>query len=298
MKAANDALWKRIEAYSLDRPDATLTFTARLARENGWSRQYARRVVEEYKRFMFLAVVAEHVVSPSEAVDQAWHLHLTYTRSYWADFCGEVLGKKIHHDPTTGIAEQPRFVELYEQTHRTYEMWFGEAPPAAIWPSAAIRFGEDVQNRWVNVERNWVIRKPRFLRGIGKRQKVAGVAGLAIAPSVVVAADPIGAKGAQTVFLIGGLLVVALLLVSVIRGVLGNQNRRGGKRRRRTDWSTGSGIAGGAVGCGVGLGGHCDGDDGGNCGDAGCGASGGASGCGGSGCGGGGCGGGGCGGGG
>ena len=102
MDTASHSLWQRIDRFQIDRPDATLTFTARLARDNGWSRDYARRVVDEYKRFMFLTTVADHVVTPSEAVDQAWHLHLTYTRSYWGEFCGEVLGRKVHHDPTTG----------------------------------------------------------------------------------------------------------------------------------------------------------------------------------------------------
>ena len=59
----------------------------RLASENGWSREYAVRVMQEYRRFAFLAVAAGHPVSPSDAVDQAWHLHLVYTRSYWDEFC-------------------------------------------------------------------------------------------------------------------------------------------------------------------------------------------------------------------
>jgi hypothetical protein len=175
--AAAHPLWSGIEAFSLDRPDATLPFTARLARDNGCSRGYAQCVVEEYKRFMFLAVVSDHVVTPSEAVDQAWHLHLTYTRSYWDEFCGQVLGKPIHHDPTTGIAEQGRFVDLYERTRQTYADWFGHAPPEAIWPAASVRFGEDVKSRWVNVSRNWVIRKPAFMRRFNKRRQMATLAG-------------------------------------------------------------------------------------------------------------------------
>ena len=95
-------LWQRIEAFSPDDPTARLTFTRRLARENGWSLGYAVRVVDQYKRFMFLTVAAGHAVTPSEDVDQAWHLHLAYTRSYWNDFCGEVLRCPVHHGPTRG----------------------------------------------------------------------------------------------------------------------------------------------------------------------------------------------------
>ena len=96
-------LYQRICDYSPDDLESAFTFTQRLARDNGWELKYARRVVEEYKRFMLLAVAAGHPVTPSEQIDQAWHLHLIYTRSYWDDFCGQVLGTPIHHGPTKEI---------------------------------------------------------------------------------------------------------------------------------------------------------------------------------------------------
>ena len=99
-------LWRRLEAFQLDDASASLTFTRRLARENDWEPAYARRVVDEYKRFVFLAMTAGHEVTPSDEVDQAWHLHLTYTRSYWGGLCGEVLGRPLHHGPTKGGADE------------------------------------------------------------------------------------------------------------------------------------------------------------------------------------------------
>ena len=79
----SDPLWARIKGFALDDPASSLPFSQRLARENGWSRHFACRAIEEYKRFCYLAMTAGHSVSPSDAVDQAWHLHLLYTRSYW-----------------------------------------------------------------------------------------------------------------------------------------------------------------------------------------------------------------------
>src|SRR5947199_354356 len=77
----------------------------------------AARAIEEYRRFAFLAVAAGHPVSPSDAVDQVWHLHLLYTRSYWVQFCGEVLGKPLHHEPSTGGGgEAAKFDAWYGQT--------------------------------------------------------------------------------------------------------------------------------------------------------------------------------------
>jgi hypothetical protein len=139
----NDPRWQAIEAYRIGPSDAALSFSARLARENRWSEDFACRVIEEYKRFCFLAVTAGHEVTPSDAVDQAWHLHLTYSRDYWARFCPEVLGRELHHGPTAGgTNERDRYFEQYAQTLKSYEAAFGPAPQD-IWPDARRRFGRD-----------------------------------------------------------------------------------------------------------------------------------------------------------
>ena len=75
-------LWASIEKFEFDTPGVELPFSARLARDNGWSSDFAHRVIEEYRRFLYLSAVAGHTVSPSDEVDQVWHLHLTYTSSY------------------------------------------------------------------------------------------------------------------------------------------------------------------------------------------------------------------------
>ena len=142
----HDPRWQALEGYAIGPADAALSFTARLARENRWSAEFAERVIGEYKRFCFLAVTAGHEVTPSDAVDQAWHLHLTYSRDYWERFCPEVLGMPLHHGPTAGgVAERDRYFEQYAQTLKSYEAAFGEAPPRDIWPAAQRRFGRDPQ---------------------------------------------------------------------------------------------------------------------------------------------------------
>ena len=74
------ALWQRLETHPLDDPAAALPFSLRLAQENTWPLGFTRRAVAEYRRFAFLAVAAGHPVSPPDAVDQVWHLHLLYTQ--------------------------------------------------------------------------------------------------------------------------------------------------------------------------------------------------------------------------
>ncbi|MEI6643616.1 MAG: hypothetical protein WCL10_16420 [Novosphingobium sp.] len=148
--ATADPLWPTLSAYEVGPVDAALSFTRRLARENGWTEAHAARVFEEYRRFLFLAVTAGHEVTPSDAVDQAWHLHLTYTRDYWERLCPEVLGVPLHHGPTKGgPAEGTRFFEQYALTLRSYEAAFGPAP-ADIWPDVRQRLNIDPLARRVH----------------------------------------------------------------------------------------------------------------------------------------------------
>jgi hypothetical protein len=147
---ADHPVWNRLSHYQIGPEDAALPFAERLARENGWRLAEAERVIEEYRRFCFLAVTADHPVTPSDAVDQAWHLHLSYSRDYWERFCPDILGRQLHHGPTAGgAAEQHRYFSQYAETLRSYERVFG-SPPADLWPDAARRLNEDPKARRVH----------------------------------------------------------------------------------------------------------------------------------------------------
>ena len=247
-------LLNQISKFEIDHGGETLRFADRLARENGWRRDYAQRVVDEYKRFIFLAMTAGHQVTPSDQVDQAWHLHLTYTRSYWDELCGKTLGRPLHHDPTRGgSTENEKFHDWYERTLESCEHAFGERPPADIWPPASWRFS-DVDFQRVNRRRTWIVSKARTIA-------MASVATLMIAALSATSCATRGAsQHTETIAVIGFMAVICALIF-----IFGRRGGSGG-------------------GCGAGCGGHTGGDGGGaaGCGGAGCG-----SGCGGGGCGGG-----------
>jgi len=151
VQATSTALWHRIDAHTIGPDNAALTFAARLARENRWSLAHAERVIGEYKRFSYLAMTAGHEVTPPDAVDQAWHLHLTYSRDYWQTFCPQVLRGDLHHGPTKGgAAEAGRFYHQYAATLAAYEAAFGRAPPTDIWPDARTRFRLDARKVRIN----------------------------------------------------------------------------------------------------------------------------------------------------
>jgi hypothetical protein len=157
-------LREKIENFQLDEAGAALPFTSRLAREQAWSHAFAGKVAREYLRFIHLAMVAGHPVTPSEQVDHAWHLHLIYTRSYWQKLCRETLGKDLHHGPTNGgRAEGEKFVDWYEKTLESYRRIFGEAPPPDIWPRSSARFSDAGASRWINPNHFWLIPRPQWV---------------------------------------------------------------------------------------------------------------------------------------
>jgi hypothetical protein len=153
-------LWHNVKYFRIDDPDSEMKFSDRLAKENLWTKEYAMRAIEEYKKFMFLAASSRHPVTPSLEVDEVWHLHMLYTREY-ERFCRS-LGLFIHHGPTRGgKKEDEKFVNWYESTKQRYFMWFSEKPPEDIWPPSDIRFRHihfariDLLTHWVMPAGDW-----------------------------------------------------------------------------------------------------------------------------------------------
>ncbi len=114
--------------FNIDDPDSSFTFTDRLCRENDWKMEYALRAILEYKKFIFLVCTSDKAQTPSDQVDQVWHLHLLYTQSYWNEFCKGILNKEIHHGPTKGVEERGLFKEQYSCTLGQYSQKFNEKP--------------------------------------------------------------------------------------------------------------------------------------------------------------------------
>lgn len=153
-------LWQRLETFELDDPGSAFPFSSRLAREQGWTHAEAARAIGEYRRFLFLAAVAGHPVSPPSAVDHAWHLHLLYTRSYWQDLCRDTLGFELHHEPTRGgSSETEKFTDWYARTLQSYQTHFGHESPADIWPRPGSAGSNPAAKRWVDTARHWVVPK-------------------------------------------------------------------------------------------------------------------------------------------
>ncbi|MGF3026614.1 TIGR04222 domain-containing membrane protein [Methylobacterium aquaticum] len=207
------ALWARIRAHPFETPGQALDFTRRLARDRGWSLAFARAAVAAYRRFCFLACLGGDPVTPSEEVDEVWHLHLTYSRDYWDVWCADVLRRPLHHDPTAGgPQEQARYARQYAATLARHEAYFGPPDPA-LWPGTAERFGGRLRYRIVDTRRAFVIPRPR----LGGRALAALIAGTILAPRPALALplNPLDWPAAPFLWL-DGLVAAAVLLFAVI----------------------------------------------------------------------------------
>ena len=130
------SLWQKLSDFQLDdSPEAAVQFSDKLIKEQKWTPEFAKRAMAEYKKFLYLCLTMPQGASPSEVVDEVWHLHLTYTQSYWQKLCGEVLQRQLHHYPNKGgNSENQRHRDWYAATLITYVKEFQELPPVDCWP--------------------------------------------------------------------------------------------------------------------------------------------------------------------
>ena len=255
----NPALYQALVSFPLaETGGEPLTFLQRLCRENRWTPHQGQSAIDEYKKFLYLATVSSDPVTPSDAVDQVWHLHLAYTHSYWEEL-PRILGRTLHHGPTHGGPDEDRKFELwYERTKSLYAAEFSAPPPTDLWPPSQERFRPSQRFLRLDASRYWLIPAARV------RRWAPWLAAFAL---LVFALAQLSAHRALISILILGF--VGVLLGSTL------QNKRHRAAASRSDSS----------GCAIFAdGSHCD--PGADCGGSGCGSGG----CGGGGCGGGGCG--------
>jgi len=250
LRPFDKVLWDQLETMEIDPPDAMTRFHHRLRQYNKWTDEFAGRVIREYRRFLYLAARARHPVTPSDTVDQAWHLHLIYTRHYWEELCGKILRLQLHHEPSAGGAvESSKFERQYEQTIESYKTAFGETPPADIWP----------------------VRQPAKPATPGAKLLVAGATGVGAAIAL----------GAGSIPLLIVVAIVGILAYSHVAAAARNP----GMRSSGCGAAGSGGHAAAAGFCGT-SGGHEGGGDGGSGGGSDGGGGCGGGGCGGGGCGG------------
>lgn len=127
-------LWDHINARFGKTDGSVQAFAGKIARKHRWKNRFALRAIEEYKKFIYLGLVSDFLVTPSKVIDVVWHEHLLFSKAY-RDFCNEVIQQAFDHYPELVPVEEQtdRFNAQYQDTIELYRTEFGIEPPAAIW---------------------------------------------------------------------------------------------------------------------------------------------------------------------
>lgn len=99
---------------------------------------YGRECNAEFEVYVkFLAMKAllhktgnEDMLSPSQPIDEIWHFHILYTRSY-AETCINLCGEMIDHSPRRSI-NRPSREDRLAITRTLLTLWFKEKP-STMW---------------------------------------------------------------------------------------------------------------------------------------------------------------------
>ena len=128
-------LYQAIQNVNLDKGGHLGHFNSQLAQENTWSGTYAAAVIVEYRRFLLLSCLDEQPIRASDAVNQAWFLHMRFSHSYWDDLCGKVLRRPLYHEPLTAADKNQQLRTQYQRALERYKEVFEVDPPEDIWPN-------------------------------------------------------------------------------------------------------------------------------------------------------------------
>jgi len=128
-RLSNPDLWARIAGAFLPVEADGRGFAAHVAALAGLEPHAARRLVDEYRRFLYLAATRAAPLAPPARVWVVWDYHASLD-GYRDDFCTWILGRDL---PCAGSAGPG--APGYAAARAAYAAEFGP-PPLALWPRA------------------------------------------------------------------------------------------------------------------------------------------------------------------
>jgi hypothetical protein len=102
----------------------------RYCSEKSVSMKVAREQERELKRFLILFAINKQKLGMRSDLDELWHTFILFTREY-TDFCNEIAGFYIHHNPKT--EEDSSSNDTHESFITNYKSLYGEEPPKKFW---------------------------------------------------------------------------------------------------------------------------------------------------------------------
>lgn len=124
-------VYERLMAFEFDHK-----FTLSVCIMFSLTDESGKRLIIEYKNFLYMYYLTEFKCAPSFEIDSFWDLHYASTKDY-REFCDEIFGEYIpskNYDyDTKGIKQRTRD---YKKSLEIYEILFNEEPNEILWESA------------------------------------------------------------------------------------------------------------------------------------------------------------------
>lgn len=142
-----DPLWLKLNVMNAQGLQAFAPLMQIMEKQMGSNAETERRVIEEYRKFLFLAMRAGHQVIPPGPVNDVWMAHLQNAQNYW-----ENLGQMITERPAAQGVDAKGFASMadaWTATLKSYETIFGTKPPMDIWGK-----GPTPENPWMQAMQN------------------------------------------------------------------------------------------------------------------------------------------------
>ncbi len=102
--------------------------------------QTARELLVEIMRFLHLIAFYNRRLTPSLALDLAWHEFILFTSMY-AAFCQQKFGRFIHHHPGGKESDNQR---NFQKTLQLYMLHWGQ-PDETVWGHFATTMFKEAQ---------------------------------------------------------------------------------------------------------------------------------------------------------
>lgn len=151
-EAANKKkLWRRIRNYKFNdlvphsawadiiellgaKNASVRAFANKIMKKHNLPMAFVFQAIEEYKKFIYLGVISDFVVTPSKYIDIIWHEHILFSKGY-REFCRDVINYQFDHQPELVATEDQTelFTAQYLETMELYRKEFGMEPPENIW---------------------------------------------------------------------------------------------------------------------------------------------------------------------
>lgn len=104
------------------------------------ARAWAEKAVEQYRYFLDLKLdksLAKSKFSPSKAVDEIWHAHLSFVQRYQQDLLCLTKGKHILEHMPVHVKESYRYYIEAHKEHSKRMAKLGKTVDEEFWPTPA-----------------------------------------------------------------------------------------------------------------------------------------------------------------